>query len=186
MADLVNMATELLQIQQQFQNYIKHPDVYTTDDFDLTVFEQTWGNTSGGKEIIGGDSLTTEWTYVFIPKERIADREMCIVFFGASYGYQIPITNEYFAHDLKKKDIKGCMSAKTTYFAPNRPSYDIMRDTFDVEVSKKIIRKVCNTLNDYKEKRKEGGGTDGFYACAEELNDTLIEVAKELGIEKFG
>ena len=94
MADLVSMATELLQIEQQFQNYVKYPDVNTTKDFDLVVFEQTWGNTSGGQEDVGGDSLTTEWTYVFVPKNKKHTKEMCLVFFGASFGYSIPITND--------------------------------------------------------------------------------------------
>lgn len=67
-------------------------------EFDIYMFEQTWGSTALGFGGMGGSAMTTETTFVLIPY----DREIGYVFFGANFAYKIDGYNALFIEDLRK------------------------------------------------------------------------------------
>lgn len=77
------------------------------DCYKLYTFEQVWGSTSGGFEGFGGQSMTTQRTYVFVPEGDIDDR--CHVYFGGRYAYSPPLT-ERFMNDVRAESVKGVHS----------------------------------------------------------------------------
>lgn len=68
------------------------------DEFDIYMFEQTWGSTALGFGGMGGSAITAETTFVLIP----FDREIAYVFFGANFAYKIEGYNDLFKEDLLK------------------------------------------------------------------------------------
>ena len=109
--NLVTMARELLQIQENMAYYVANPAKTRISDFELETFEQTWGNTSGGFEGIGGSAMTSQRTYVFIP--LYSDEEKCLVFFGGRFAYKADYC-EAFKEDLSKRQLAG-VSGKGKY-----------------------------------------------------------------------
>ena len=105
------MAIELLQINEDFYNYLENPYESRLDDFVLETFTQMWGNTSGGFQGIGGSMMTEQRTYVFIPKK---ETEKCLVFFGSRLGYKVDKT-ERFIEDVKNRSVAGVVSSKKRY-----------------------------------------------------------------------
>ena len=67
-------------------------------EFDIYMFEQTWGSTTLGFGGMGGQAITGETTFVLIPY----DREVAYVFFGANFAYKIDGYNDLFKEDLRK------------------------------------------------------------------------------------
>lgn len=103
---LTKMAIELLQINEVFRYYSDCDE----EKCSMYTFEQTWGNTSGGFEGIGGSAMTNQNTYVFIPEEDLP----CIVFFGGKFAYKIPYSSE-FIEDVRKQRVAGMSSYKKKY-----------------------------------------------------------------------
>lgn len=110
--NLVDIAIELLQIDRNFHGHLKDPHNNRISDFELYTFEQTWGNTSGGFEGIGGSAMTNQRTYVFIPMTA-TEQEECLVFFGGRFAYHAPYS-EIFINDVRNHNVVG-MSKKAKY-----------------------------------------------------------------------
>ena len=69
--DFIKTAQEILNIKQNYVHYLdyeklkeQHIKRVYDDDFDVYIFEQTWENTSGGFEGIGGSAMTNQTTYI--------------------------------------------------------------------------------------------------------------------------
>jgi hypothetical protein len=109
--NLRNMARELLLIEEDFRSHLT--DSKNDDDygFELHTFEQHWGNTTGGFEGFGGAAITTQNTYVIIPRYRDDD---CLVYFGEKYAYSVPVSHK-FLEDVMDKNVAGINSYKNKY-----------------------------------------------------------------------
>lgn len=108
--DLITMAQEILSVKQTYPRHIDYKDLQKRsikyireDDFDIHIFEQMWGNTSGGFEGIGGSAMTVQNTYVLIPKNFEHD---CLVFFAGRFAYKVPYS-EKFMDDVLNRSILG-------------------------------------------------------------------------------
>jgi hypothetical protein len=110
--NLRGIAIELLIIDRDFHFYLKEPSKNRVSDFELYTFEQTWGNTSGGFEGIGGSAMTNQRTYVFVPTTA-TEKEECLIFFGARFAYHAPY-NETLRKDLINHNMAG-ISQKAKY-----------------------------------------------------------------------
>lgn len=93
-------------IQERFLNCIgselkfqetKYPD------FELTVFQQTWGSTALGFGGIGGCAMTDAYTTVIWENNS----KIAGVFFGDRVAYIILQPNEKFWEDVKNKDMES-------------------------------------------------------------------------------
>lgn len=107
--ELIQTAKEVLDIKQNYSHYLDYEKLKEQNikrvydnDFDVYIFEQMWGNTSGGFEGIGGSAMTTQTTYVLIPK---FDHD-CLVFFGGRFAYKAPYSKK-FAEDVAKGNVRG-------------------------------------------------------------------------------
>lgn len=96
MADLLKMAKQLISITEQMRNRF---GIYYTNG-EMYDFDQMWASTALGFSGFGGSAMTTERTYVFIPKES----EVAFVFFGDGFAYMAH-TNERFWEDVKNQDM---------------------------------------------------------------------------------
>lgn len=112
--NLVDIARELLTIHAIFPNHLKNPYKNTIADFELETFVQTWPNTTGGFEGVGGSTITAQRTYVFLP--LTAKDEPCQVYFDGVYAYSVPCS-EQFLSDIKGRSVKG-VSQKHIYMKP--------------------------------------------------------------------
>lgn len=101
---LICMARELLAIDSDLPSRFDQPDCQdehpTVDDFELHIFEQTWGSTALGFNVVGGQAMTTANTYVFIP---LFVNQPCFVYFGARFAYSAHIVTSSFKTYLSKK-----------------------------------------------------------------------------------
>ena len=103
---LTNMARQLLIIEEDLW-FRFDPDKdksVRVDDFELHIFEQTWGSTALGFGGIGGQALTTENTFVFVP---IYCNQNAFVYFGSQFAYEAEV-NSVFMEDLKNHNMKPC------------------------------------------------------------------------------
>jgi len=114
MANLLSMAQSLIAIYQEIPNRCKNCGKYYSSDFDIEIFEQVWGNTSGGFEGFGGSAMTTGTTYVLLPQPHIVD-EPCQVYFDGFYAYSVPYENKTFLEDVRNHNIAGKVTAKRKY-----------------------------------------------------------------------
>lgn len=89
-------------IQERFWNAIK--DELTEEekkyppDFEMMMFQQTWGSTALGFSGIGGQAITSAYTTVVIDIYT----GWCGVFFGESLAYKINNPNQKFYEDMRK------------------------------------------------------------------------------------
>lgn len=111
--NIIKTCRELLAIEEELPNHCVNFGQSFPKDFSMETFEQVWGNTSGGFEGIGGQLLTGERTYVFIPYPEID--ELCQVYFGGKYAYSVPIECEKFRKDVKNRRVMGCKKARLSY-----------------------------------------------------------------------
>jgi len=109
---LRDIAIELLLIDRNFHGYLKEPYKNSVSDFELHTFEQTWGNTSGGFEGVGGSAMTNQRTYVFVPTTA-TEKEECLIFFGGRFAYHAPY-NEVLRKDIVEHNMAG-VSRKSRY-----------------------------------------------------------------------
>ena len=110
MSKLTDIAIEVLVINDDLPYRVKDPMNTRQDDFDLYTFEQIWGNTSGGFEGIGGCSMTTKRTYVFVP---MSVDDNCFVYFGGRFAYAVPYS-DVFIKDVREHNVAG-MSRRGKY-----------------------------------------------------------------------
>lgn len=118
--NLSAMAIEILQINENFFQYLEDPYKQRVRDFTLETFEQCWGNTSGAFEGAGGCAMTNQRTYVFIPISGNID--YYLVFFGGRFGYKAYPTDE-FKKDLQRKWLVGSRHGAKKY-AKEESEYD--------------------------------------------------------------
>lgn len=107
--DLVEIATELLEIHKDIRYRFKHRES-TISNFRMETFTQLWGNTSGGC------AMTSQRTYVFTPDNH--SDENCIVYFGGRFAYTVPYSDA-FSKDIKERTIAGCSSYEERYLSTN-------------------------------------------------------------------
>lgn len=81
---------ELLMIQEDLPLRLDNSkgDNPAIDDFEIHIFEQTWGSTALGFGGYGGQMMTTAFTYVFYP---ICVDQKCFVYFAGEFAYAVPI-----------------------------------------------------------------------------------------------
>lgn len=89
---ITKMARSLLYIEEDLAQRLdystgEHP---TVNDFEIIIFEQTWGDTSLGFGGIGGQAITMAPTYVFIPN---GVNQNYFVYFGARFAYDVPYSS---------------------------------------------------------------------------------------------
>lgn len=102
--DLKKIAEEILEINRIvdiFGTYLNHK-------WDFDMFEQVWGNTSGGFEGIGGSAMTKQRTYILYNDKEI------YVFFGGEFAYKTEM-NDKIRTDIKNKNIAGKISYLRKY-----------------------------------------------------------------------
>ena len=108
--NLIKMVKNLLDIKEDYQYYLDFQKLKENgisrvfdEDFDIYIFEQTWGDTSGGFEGIGVSAITNQTTYVLIPNFNYDD---CLVFFGGGFAYKVPYSKE-FMEDVRNHNVAG-------------------------------------------------------------------------------
>lgn len=106
---LTQMALELLQIEKdlpfRFDYNKKHRP--TLDDFELHIFEQTWGSTALGFGGMGGQAITNAMTYVFTP---INVDQNCFVYFAGHFAYSVPCSR-IFMEDVANERMESVSRA---------------------------------------------------------------------------
>ena len=101
--NLIQIAMDLLAIHEDFPFRLKNPMQCKISDFEMETFTQIWGNTSGGFESIGGDAMTEQRTYVFVPTSV---DENCFVYFGGRFAYKVPYSKTFIS-DVKQRNVAG-------------------------------------------------------------------------------
>ena len=107
---VVTMAKQLLIINDDIQyrfNFNKDSRRVFVDEFELHIFEQTWGSTALGFGGCGGQAMTTEYTYVFVP---VSCNQNAFVYFGSQFAYEAEV-NSVFKEDLLHKRMRPCSQA---------------------------------------------------------------------------
>lgn len=103
---IISMVRELLEIDSDIPyrfNYTDYPDEKpTVDDFEIHIFEQTWGSTALGFPEVGGQTITAANTYVFIP---LFVHQCCFVYFGSRFAYAAPYS-EVFIKDVERQKME--------------------------------------------------------------------------------
>lgn len=97
---LTQMAREILSIEADLPyrfDYNEKPQP-TLDDFDLYTFEQVWGSTALGFGGIGGQSMTSARTYVFVP---VNCNQKCFVYFAGKFAYAVNYSQKFMDDVLK-------------------------------------------------------------------------------------
>ena len=102
--NLVSIAKDILQIEL----WMNREPEYKKKSWEIVMFQQWWGNTSGGFEGIGGSMMTKETTYV------IHDNNIAYIFFSGRFAYKVKI-NDKFIDDLKHENIAGKQSYRKYY-----------------------------------------------------------------------
>lgn len=99
---LINMVREILAIESDLPyRFDFTKDNPSFDDFDLEIFDQTWGSTALGFGGIGGQAMTTARTYVFLPATC---NQKCFVYFAGKFAYAVP-WSEKFLVDVRSRNV---------------------------------------------------------------------------------
>lgn len=99
---LTNTARELLEIERDLPfrfDYTNEKPLI--DNFEMYTFMQTWGSTALGFSGIGGQSITSARTYVFVPLEC---NQKCFVYFAGRFAYAVDFCDR-FREDLKNQNM---------------------------------------------------------------------------------
>ena len=102
---LTKIATDILIIESDLPYRFTHNSENSPkiDDFEIHIFEQTWNSTALGFGGVGGQQITTAYTYVFIP---ITIEQNCFVYFSGRFAYEVPYS-ETFIKDVYNHDVKS-------------------------------------------------------------------------------
>ena len=106
---LTEMARDILAIEADLPyrfDYSNNSNP-TLDDFEIHVFEQTWGSTALGFGGIGGQAMTSARTYVFIP---MGVNQKCFVYFAGKFAYAVDYS-EKFMEDVLKGNVASVSEA---------------------------------------------------------------------------
>ena len=108
--NITKMAKELLMISEDIEfrfDYSKEPEkernLLSVNDFEICIFEQTWGSTCLGFGGVGGQAMTAANTYVFVP---VMCNQDCFVYFGGRFAYSCP-----WCEDVKEDILGHCMKS---------------------------------------------------------------------------
>ena len=104
--NLIKMARQLLAIADDMRKR-RPAGVYDFEAGELYDFDQTWASTALGFGGIGGSALTTERTYVFIPK---CDEEHAYVYFGDCFAYKCQVCDSLWK-DIENKRMASVMES---------------------------------------------------------------------------
>lgn len=105
---VLSTAMELLAIQD---NILRREKIYSTD-YDIIMFEQTWGSTALGFPGVGGSAMTEATTYVLIPKK---EADCAHVYFGSQFAYKVNGLTQKFMDDLNNHFMASVMEASSRY-----------------------------------------------------------------------
>lgn len=110
---LTDTALDLLLIEKDIlyrMDYSKEDKHFRVgvNDFDMSIFEQTWGSTALGFGGIGGQAMTTANTYVFVP---VTCHQNCFVYFDGRFAYQVPCSKS-FMEDVRNHSMKSVNQSK--------------------------------------------------------------------------
>lgn len=113
---LTKMAQEILAIENDLPFRIIHSYTKTdtkgrlpsVNDYELHIFQQTWGSTALGFGGIGGQAMTTANTYVFLDLENGKD---CYVYFAGRFAYTAPYS-ETFCKDVFGQNVASVTGCK--------------------------------------------------------------------------
>ena len=107
---LTNIAKEVLIIESDLWFRLS-PDKWNNfvspDDFELYMFEQTWGSTALGFGGMGGQAITTANTYVFVP---VTCNQNAFVYFGSDFAYEAEYC-DHLREDINNRCMKPCNKA---------------------------------------------------------------------------
>lgn len=108
---LTKIAREILTIENDFLYRVNNPDSckIIDDSFKLFMFEQSWGSTALGFDEVGGRTMTSAMTYVFVPQ---IEGEDCIVYFAGRFAYKAPYNRTFMADVAKRRMEPVCKSIK--------------------------------------------------------------------------
>lgn len=96
--NLTKMARQLLAISNDLRSRRKVAGV-DHDVGELYDFDQVWPSTALGFPGIGGSRLTTERTFVFIPRGEYGEYgDRAFVYFGDRYAYECGINKTFWRH----------------------------------------------------------------------------------------
>lgn len=102
--NLTQMAKYILQIESDLPyrfNYkndkYDHP---TVNDFEIYIFQQIWGSTALGFRGMGGQAMTSAYTYVFIP---VNTNQNCFVYFDGKFAYEAPYSDKFMEDVMNQK-----------------------------------------------------------------------------------
>lgn len=78
------------------KNLLNKTTRFNRDDFDISLFSQTWGSTALGFDGFGGQEVILAYTTVifYIPLEIYA------IYFGEDFAYFVMNPNDIFYYDL--------------------------------------------------------------------------------------
>lgn len=91
---LTQIAREILAIEADLPFRLKYDakERATVDDFEMYTFEQVWGSTALGFGGVGGQTMTSARTYVFIP---VQVDQKCFVYFAGRFAYAADYSKEF-------------------------------------------------------------------------------------------
>ena len=102
--NLTQMAKDILQIESDLPyrfNYKDYPQEHpTVNDFDIYIFQQIWGSTALGFGGMGGQAMTSAYTYVFIP---VNTNQNCFVYFDGRFAYEALYSDKFMEDVMKQK-----------------------------------------------------------------------------------
>ena len=105
---ILTTAMELLAIQDDI---LRREKIYSID-YNIIMFEQTWGSTALGFPGVGGSAMTEATTYVLIPKK---EADCAHVYFGSRFAYKVNGLTQKFMDDLNNHSIASVMEASSRY-----------------------------------------------------------------------
>jgi hypothetical protein len=104
---LPDLARIILNVYDDMNIHNGYEDLH---NYTIKIFEQTWCNTSGAFESIGGSAMTKQYTICFINTVY----KIAIVYFNDNFGYKVN-TNDKFMADLNNENLAGVKSSKSRY-----------------------------------------------------------------------
>ena len=93
-------------VKMLFPEYLENDWEYRRQAVNIYVFPQTWGSTACGNRGIGGCSMTTTLTTVFLTNCH----KSAVVFVNDEFRYLVVNCSQKFFEDLTKMNMSGVKS----------------------------------------------------------------------------
>lgn len=153
--NLVTIAKEILEIKEYMDGF----GIKTNHIWQIKMFTQTWGNTSGGFEGAGFCAMTSEMTYV------VHNYDDVYVFFGGKFAYKVKMTSKV-KKDIEDENMQGKSSYKERYEIEQSRAYlNLIHKGCAIAKGMKVIK--CDKCG--KESVNYVNGVDLCKNCCEEL-----------------